>query len=57
MGINEVTRGNPDLVLKGAQSGAALALMSTQSIQFNDDLGKAYQSIAERVGTAIIKML
>lgn len=57
MGINEVTRGNPDLVLKGAQSGAALALMSTQSIQFNDDLGKAYQSIAERIGTAIIKML
>ncbi len=57
MGINEVTRGNPDLVLKGAQSGAALALMSTQSIQFNSDLGKAYQSIAERVGTAIIKML
>ena len=57
MGINEVTRGNPDLVLKGAQSGAALALMSTQSIQFNSDLGKAYQSLAERVGTAIIKML
>ena len=57
MGINEVTRGNPDLVLKGQQSGAALALMSTQSIQFNDDLGKAYQSIAEKIGTAIIKML
>ena len=57
MGINEVTRGNPDLVLKGQQSGAALALMSTQSIQFNSDLGKAYQSLAERVGTAIIKML
>jgi hypothetical protein len=57
MGINEVSRGNPDLVLKGAQSGAALALMSTQSIQFNSDLGKAYQSLAERVGTAIIKML
>jgi hypothetical protein len=56
-GINEVSRGNPDLVLKGAQSGAALALMSTQSIQFNSDLGKAYQSLAERVGTAIIKML
>ena len=57
MGINEVERGNPDLVLKGAQSGAALALMSTQSIQFNSDLGKAYQSLAERVGTAILKML
>ena len=57
MGISAVDRGNPDLVLKGAQSGAALALMSTQSIQFNSDLGKAYQSLAERVGTAIIKML
>ncbi len=57
MGINEVTRGNPDLVLKGQQSGSALALMSTQSIQFNSDLGKAYNNLAERVGTAIIKML
>jgi hypothetical protein len=57
MGINEVTRGNPDLVLKGQQSGAALALMSTQSVQFNSDLGQAYQNLAERVGTAIIKML
>ena len=56
-GINEVSRGNPDLVLRGAQSGAALALMSTQSIQFNSDLGKARESLAERVGTAIIKML
>lgn len=57
MGINEVTRGNPDLVLKGQQSGEALALMSTQSIQFNSDLGKVYQLLAGRVGTAIIKML
>lgn len=57
MGINEVTRGNPDLVLKGEQSGSALALMATQSIQFNSDLGKAYESIASRVGSAIIKML
>lgn len=57
MGINEVTRGNPDLILKGQQSGAALALMSTQSIQFNSDLAKAYQLLAERVGTAIIRIL
>ena len=57
MGINEVSRGNPDLILKGQQSGAALALMSTQSIQFNSGLGKAYQSLAERIGTALIKML
>lgn len=57
MGINEVTRGNPDLILKGQANAEAMALLSTQSIQFNSDLGKAYQSLAERVGTAIIKML
>ena len=57
MGINEVSRGNPDLILKGQQSGEALALMSTQSIQFNSGLGKAYQSLAERIATATIKIL
>jgi len=57
MGVNEVTRGNPDLILKGAQSGAALALMSTQSIEFNSDIAKAYQVTAERLGSALIKML
>jgi hypothetical protein len=57
MGINEATRANADLVLKGQASGAALAILATQAIQFNSDLGKAYQSIAERIGTAIIKML
>lgn len=57
VGINEVTRGNPDLVLKGQVSGAALALVATQSIQFNSDIAKAYQSLAERLGTAIIYML
>ena len=57
MGINEVTRGNPDLVLKGQASGSALALMSTQSIQFNDSLAKGYQNLASRVGSAIIEIL
>ncbi len=57
MGINEVQKGNPDLVIKGQASGTALAILSTQAIQFNSDLGKAYESIASRVGTAIIKML
>ncbi|MDE2099547.1 MAG: hypothetical protein KGL39_20005 [Patescibacteria group bacterium] len=56
-GINEVTRGNPDLVLKGQANAEALALMSTQAIQFNSDLCKAYQSTAGKVGTAIIKIL
>ena len=57
MGINEVSRGNPDLILKGPANAEAMTLMATQSIQFNSDLGKAYQSLAERIGTAIIKML
>jgi hypothetical protein len=56
-GINEVSRGNPDLVLKGPANAEAMVLMSTQAIQFNSDLSKAYQNLAERVGTAIIKML
>ena len=57
VGINEVDRGNPDLVLKGAANAEAMALMSTQSIQFNSDLAKGYQNLAARVGTAIIKAL
>jgi hypothetical protein len=57
MGINEVTRGNPDLILKGPANAEAMTLMSTQAVQFNSDLSKAYQHLAERLGTAIIKML
>ena len=57
MGVNEVVRGNPDLVLKGNASGAAMALLSTNSIQFNSDIDKAHKRLAERVGTAIIKLL
>ena len=57
MGVNEVSRGNPDLILKGPANAEAMTLMSTQAVQFNSDLGKAYQHLAENVGTAIIKML
>ena len=57
MGINEVSRGNPDLILKGPANAEAMTLMSTQSMQFNSDLNEAYESLAERVGTAIIKIL
>ena len=56
-GISEVDRGNPDLVLKGQANAEAMAIMSTQSIQFISGLSKAYQKLAARVGTAIIKML
>lgn len=56
-GINEVVRGNPDLALKGQVSGAALALMTSNSIQFNSDVQKAYVRLAEQVGTATIHNL
>lgn len=54
MGVNEVVRGNPDLVLKGQTSGAALALMSSNSITFNSDLQQSYVRLAEQVATQII---
>lgn len=53
-GINEVVRGNPDLTLKGQVSGEALAMMTSNSIQFNSDLQKAYVRLAEQVGTATV---
>lgn len=53
-GINEVVRGNPDLTLKGQVSGEALAMMTSNSIQFNSDLQKAYVRLAEKVGTATV---
>lgn len=56
-GINEVVRGNPDLTLKGQVSGEALAMMTSNSIQFNSDLQKAYVRLAEQVGTATIHNL
>lgn len=57
MGINEVARGNPDLILKGPANAEAMTLMNTQAIQFNSDLAKAVELWSERIGTAIIKML
>lgn len=57
MGVNEVLRGNPDLALKGQISGASLALMTSNSIQFNSDMQKAYVRLAEQVGTAIVHCL
>jgi hypothetical protein len=54
MGINDTMKGNPDLMLKGDISGIALAIMNTNSIQFNSDVQKAYVRLAEQVGTATI---
>lgn len=54
-GISPVSQGNPDTVLKGQVSGAALALMNSTSIQFNSDLQKSYVRLAEQVGTQAVR--
>lgn len=56
-GINDAIKDPTDLVVKGQASGAALAMMSSASIQFNSDLQKAYIRLAEQVGTATIHNL
>jgi hypothetical protein len=53
-GVNSVVRGNPEASLK---SGAALALVASQAIQFNSRLQQAYIQLMEDVGTAIISLL
>jgi hypothetical protein len=53
-GVNSVARGNPEASLK---SGAALALVAAQAIQFASGLQKSYAKLLEDVGTAIIEIL
>jgi hypothetical protein len=53
-GINSVTRGNPEASLK---SGAALALVQAQAVQFSSSLQQSYVRLVEHVGTAMIKIL
>ena len=54
LGLNDVVRGDPQASLK---SGAALALVASQAIQFNSGLQASYISLLEDVGTATIRML
>ncbi len=53
-GVNSVARGNPEASLK---SGAALALVAAQAIQFSSGLQKSYAKLLEDVGTGIINIL
>lgn len=53
-GVNSVTRGNPEASLK---SGAALALVQAQAVQYASGLQQSYVRLVEDVGTAIIKIL
>jgi len=53
-GVNSVTRGNPEASLK---SGAALALVASQAIQFASSLQQSYYKMIELAGTATISIL
>jgi hypothetical protein len=51
-GISSTVRGNPEANLK---SGAALALVVAQSVQFGSVLEASYSKLVEKVGELIIK--
>jgi len=53
-GINSVARGNPESSL---HSGAALALVAAQAVQFNSGLQQSYNRLLEDVGTGLIEIL
>jgi len=53
-GVNSVARGNPESSL---QSGAALALVQSMSIQFAQQLQQSYVQLLEDVGTSTINIL
>jgi hypothetical protein len=53
-GVNSVARGNPEANLK---SGAALALVQSQAIQFNNGLQKSYKNFAQDIATDTTKIL
>ena len=53
-GVNSTIRGNPEASLK---SGAALALVTSQSIQFLSSFQQAYTALKESVGTGVIEIL
>lgn len=55
-GLNSVVRGNPEGALRGA-SGAAMALLTSQAIQFNTGLQSQFVRLNEDVGTATIHTL
>lgn len=53
-GISSVTRGNPESNL---ESGAALALVQSMSLQYISGLQQSYVQLLEDIGTGLIRML
>ena len=56
VGLNSIVRGQPQGQLSGA-SGAAMALLASQAIQFSHGLQREHESLIEDVGTAMIDIL
>jgi hypothetical protein len=54
VGVNSVTRGNPEASLR---SGTALALVQSMSIQFQSTFQRAYVKFLENTGTSLIEIL
>lgn len=54
VGVNSVTRGNPEASLR---SGTALALVQSMSIQFQSGFQKAYVNFLENIGSSLIEIL
>jgi hypothetical protein len=53
-GLNSTARGNPEASLK---SGAALAMMASQAIQFNSGLQQSYAAMHEDLSTGLIETI
>lgn len=53
-GVNSVARGNPE---KNLESGAALALVHSMAIQYNNGLQRAYGRMMESAVTGLVRML
>lgn len=52
-GVNQIARGNAPATL----SGAAMALIQQQAIQFSSGIQQSYISLSEAIGTATIELL
>lgn len=52
-GVNQISRGQAP----ASMSGAAMALLHSQSLTFASNLQQEYQSLIEDVGTSIVEML
>ena len=54
IGVNSVSRGNPEASL---ESGSALALVHNQSVQFSQALQQSYVQLLEDIGNAVVNIL